>query len=43
VPGNTDPDPSKEKNNGQPVCKGGSPLDFNNNVVFKPRGSSGIG
>lgn len=21
---------------GQPICKGGSPLDFNNNVVFKP-------
>jgi len=37
VPGNTDPnaDPSKA-DNGQPICKGGSPLDFNNNVVFKP-------
>jgi hypothetical protein len=35
VPGNTDPDPNKEKNTGQPVCRGGSPLDFNNNVVFK--------
>ena len=23
-------------NTGQPVCRGGSPLDFNNNVVFKP-------
>ncbi|RYZ07190.1 MAG: hypothetical protein EOO73_12525 [Myxococcales bacterium] len=23
-------------NTGQPICKGGSPLDFNNNVVFKP-------
>jgi hypothetical protein len=22
--------------NGQPICNGGSPLDFNNNVVFKP-------
>ena len=36
VPGNTDPDSSKPADNGQPVCKGGSPLDFNNNVVFKP-------
>lgn len=36
VPGNTDPDPNKPADNGQPVCKGGSPLDFNNNVVFKP-------
>jgi hypothetical protein len=35
VPGNTDPDENKEPNNGQPVCRGGSPLDFNNNVVFK--------
>jgi hypothetical protein len=35
VPGN--PDPTKKMvNDGQPVCKGGSPLDFNNNVVFKP-------
>jgi hypothetical protein len=39
VPGNTDPaaaDPTsgKDANNGQPVCRGGSPLDFNNNVVF---------
>lgn len=32
VPGN--PDPSKTINDGQPVCTGGSPLDFNNNVVF---------
>jgi hypothetical protein len=36
VPGNTDPDPNKVPNSGQPVCRGGSPLDFNNNVVFKP-------
>jgi len=36
VPGNTDPDSSKPSDNGQPICKGGSPLDFNNNVVFKP-------
>ena len=35
VPGNTDPDKSKTPNNGQPICKGGSPLDFNNNAVFK--------
>ncbi len=33
VPGN--PDPSKAGQfDGQPVCNGGSPLDFNNNVVF---------
>lgn len=37
VPGNTDPDPAQPANNGQPVCRGNaSPLDFNNNVVFKP-------
>lgn len=36
VPGNTDPEAGKIPDNGQPVCKGGSPLDFNNNVVFKP-------
>jgi hypothetical protein len=36
VPGNTDPGVGKVPDNGQPVCKGGSPLDFNNNVVFKP-------
>jgi hypothetical protein len=36
VPGNTDPDPNKIPDSGQPVCNGGSPLDFNNNVVFKP-------
>jgi hypothetical protein len=35
VPGNTDPDPGKPPDTGQPVCNGGSPLDFNNNVVFK--------
>lgn len=34
VPGNSDP--TKTSNDGQPVCRGGSPLDFNNNVVFKP-------
>ncbi len=28
------PDPSKDAQDGQPVCAGGSPLDFNNNVVF---------
>ena len=35
VPGNTDPaEPAKT---GQPICRGdASPLDFNNNVVFKP-------
>ena len=34
VPGN--PDPNKPGvNDGQPICKGGSPLDFNNNAVFK--------
>lgn len=37
VPGNADP--TKTKNgvteyDGQPVCAGGSPIDFNNNVVF---------
>jgi len=32
VPGNSDP--AKPVNDGQPVCNGGSPLDFNNNVVF---------
>ena len=40
VPGNTDPDALKAnatqtRNDGQPVCNGGSPLDFNNNVVFR--------
>lgn len=35
VPGNTDNSKGKP-DDGQPVCKGGSPLDFNNNVVFKP-------
>ena len=35
VPGNSTSDPATA-DNGQPVCKGGSPLDFNNNVVFKP-------
>jgi hypothetical protein len=32
VPGN--PAPNKNFYDGQPVCRGGSPLDFNNNVVF---------
>jgi hypothetical protein len=32
VPGNRDP--AKPNADGQPVCAGGSPLDFNNNVVF---------
>ena len=31
----SNPDPNKTKYDGQPVCNGGSPLDFNNNVVFK--------
>lgn len=43
VPGNTDPEagasPRPAANDGQPICRGpqgsgGSPLDFNNNVVF---------
>jgi hypothetical protein len=33
VPGMGDAD--LQKNTGQPVCNGGSPLDFNNNVVFQ--------
>jgi hypothetical protein len=33
LPGNTDP--NKTVNDGQPVCNGGSPADFNNNQVFK--------
>jgi hypothetical protein len=32
VPGNADPD--KTVYDGQPVCNGGSPVDFNNNAVF---------
>jgi len=36
VPGNTDQGQNKIPDNGQPVCKGGSQADFNNNVVFKP-------
>jgi hypothetical protein len=39
VPGNPDPTKRSGQNNvydGQPVCAGGSPLDFNNNVVFTP-------
>ena len=47
VPGNTDPNAgqaaSTAVNDGQPVCNGGSPLDFNNNVVFNKRASSAIG
>jgi len=34
LPGNPDRD-GKERFDGQPICNGGSPLDFNNNVVFK--------
>lgn len=39
LPGNTDPGafanpPRAVPNDGQPICNGGSPLDFNNNVVF---------
>ena len=35
LPGN--PDPKKTVNDNQPICRNGaSPLDFNNNVVFKP-------
>ncbi|HTM46015.1 MAG TPA: hypothetical protein VL137_13735 [Polyangiaceae bacterium] len=30
IPGN----PRASANDGQPICNGGSPLDFNNNVVF---------
>jgi hypothetical protein len=30
------PEPSEGPYTGQPMCNGGSPLDFNNNVVFKP-------
>ncbi len=33
VPGNADP--NKTVYDGQPVCRGGSPLDFNNNTVFQ--------
>jgi hypothetical protein len=35
LPGNPDPSKPAGQYDGQPVCKGGSPLDFNNNVVFK--------
>jgi hypothetical protein len=35
VPGNQDPSPSQVPNSGQPVCAGGSPIDFNNNQVFE--------
>ncbi len=34
VPGNQDPNKPAGQFDGQPVCAGGSPLDFNNNVVF---------
>jgi hypothetical protein len=33
VPGNGDP--AKAIHDGQPVCNGGSPMDFNNNAVFQ--------
>ncbi|MEO8906295.1 MAG: hypothetical protein ABI627_32625 [Polyangiaceae bacterium] len=47
VPGNPDPNPSKQSKpdatgktgqvyDGQPVCSSGSPRDFNNNTVFNP-------
>jgi hypothetical protein len=41
VPGNADPTKALGANggqvyDGQPVCAGGSPIDFNNNVVFNP-------
>jgi hypothetical protein len=36
VPGNDDPTPGREAHTGQPVCKGGSALDFNNNTTFDP-------
>jgi len=35
LPGNPDPSKPSGQFDGQPVCRGGSPLDFNNNVVFK--------
>jgi hypothetical protein len=34
VPGNHDPNKPDGQFDGQPVCRGGSPIDFNNNVVF---------
>ena len=36
TPTTNTPDPNKSYNDGQPVCRGGSPIDFNNNVVFNP-------
>ena len=40
VPGNADPkkvvNMTQQVFDGQPVCAGGSPIDFNNNVVFRP-------
>lgn len=35
LPGNQDPSKPAGQFDGQPVCAGGSPLDFNNNAVFK--------
>jgi hypothetical protein len=35
LPGNQDPNKPSGQYDGQPVCAGGSPLDFNNNSVFK--------
>lgn len=35
VPGNPDPTKPAGQYDGQPVCRGGSPLDFNNNAVFQ--------
>ncbi|MBX3129253.1 MAG: hypothetical protein KF718_21220 [Polyangiaceae bacterium] len=34
VPGNPDPNKPADTYDGQPVCNGGDPRDFNNNVVF---------
>ncbi len=34
APGTTDPD-AAQADSGGPICKGGSPLDFNNNAVFQ--------
>jgi hypothetical protein len=34
LPGPRRPDPDDGSFDGQPVCEGGSPLDFNNNTVF---------
>lgn len=36
VPNPNGRDPNKTVYDGQPICAGGSPLDFNNNTVFSP-------